>query len=647
MICSIKKYFIFFIVLLSLINTNLCGYATEAVKVKPICFDISNSLIFIPIKASAEININEHIKYSKCDDINGVEIEISPAEYLPQPETINFSEGGVSEFYITHSGNTVKIKLVFDKKYNVANFKLGNINNNLIITMTPLQPYNMNYYINTYRDFDSSAKDYKENLVLTAKTIEKQVIEVNNSASEKGAMNEINQAFANSNNNQNEIYTSVIVEDLTKDIKLRSKYYLFNAGVNEDTFKITGVGNVCVQKPFLLDNPLRMVFDLPNTLVNSDLHGKEFTLSNGDILKIAQFNPTTTRLVVTSESAKQYIRVLSSDSQSIILANPRNILTTHLSPYKANITKFNYQKTDNVDNFLVEFDKPLQYAIKRTNEYLFLYFLNAEKYNDTNFHAVIKNTPYSELSIHLLSTGMRLRFPIKNKDNLALYISPDGKLLKLSSSAQQQEEIKQSPQKIKEMTKKEGGIKASPKMTNKNNHKVVVLDAGHGGKDCGALRDNITEKQINLDVCMKIQSILKKKGYKVYMTRTDDTYVSLEDRTIYTEGINPGAFVSVHVNSCNSDAPKGIETHYYHEEGIELADAVHKHLIKRINTTNRGLLKSRFYVINHTTVPAILVEIGFISNPEERQELVTQQRQQATAEGIAEGIIEFLKSLDK
>ena len=102
------------------------------------------------------------------------------------------------------------------------------------------------------------------------------------------------------------------------------------------------------------------------------------------------------------------------------------------------------------------------------------------------------------------------------------------------------------------------------------------------------------------------------------------------------------------MNSCNSESPKGIETHYYHEDSVELADAVHQKLIKKIpNTANRGLLKSRFYVINHTTVPAILVEIGFISNAAERAELTTQQRKQATAEAIADGIIEFVKSRGK
>jgi len=414
-------------------------------------------------------------------------------------------------------------------------------------------------------------------------------------------------------------------------------------------FRITGIGAVNVQKPFLLENPLRMVMDLPNSTLNPDLHNKEQSLENGDILKTAQFTPNTVRLVITSEQAKQYLPVYSPDSQGLIIANPKNILTTHLPSHKTNIVKFNFQKVNKTENFLFEFDKPLAYAIKRTSEYLYIYFLNAEKYNDTSFHSAIKNTPYSEMTVHLLSTGMRIKLPVQYKEELNTYISPDGKVFKISMETHKpvlQEEIK-TPEKIKELTKKEGGIKSSPKYTEAKNHKIVVIDAGHGGKDCGALRGNITEKAINLDVCNKLKSILEKKGYKVYMTRTDDTYISLEDRTIFTEGINPAAFVSVHVNSCNAESPRGIETHYYHDNSLDLADAVHKNLIRKIpNTTNRGLLKSRFYVINHTTVPAILVEIGFISNNAERYELTTQQRQQATAEGIAEGIIEFLKGLE-
>ena len=147
-----------------------------------------------------------------------------------------------------------------------------------------------------------------------------------------------------------------------------------------------------------------------------------------------------------------------------------------------------------------------------------------------------------------------------------------------------------------------------------------------------------------MDITQKVASILKSKGYKVALTRSDDTYVSLQDRVTFSEKETPEIFVSIHVNSAVAVEPKGIETHYYHDYSKELARVVQNHLIKNIDTKDRGLLKSKFYVINHTTVPAILVETGFISNEEERNELVTEARKQKTAKAIAEGIIEYIKS---
>ena len=162
--------------------------------------------------------------------------------------------------------------------------------------------------------------------------------------------------------------------------------------------------------------------------------------------------------------------------------------------------------------------------------------------------------------------------------------------------------------------------------------------------DYGAIREGINEKDITLDVTQRVASILKSKGYKVALTRVDDKYVSLQERVEFSENEAPEIFVSIHVNSAVAVEPKGIETHYYHDYSKELAKTVHAHLIKGIDTKDRGLFKSKFYVINHTTVPAILVEMGFISNDEERAALVTDSRKQKTAKAIAEGIIEYIKS---
>lgn len=644
-----KKFLISLILFITVIISSFSAISyAEAYRIKPVNFDISNSIIFMPIKSNVSSSISEGLKFNKLENTNGVELIIPSATVDAQPEDVSFSDGNLQVFQIKNEKDFAKVILIFKDNFNLANLKLGNINNNLVLMYGSISPYNMNYYINTYRESDALSKDYKEELLISTKVINKQnTLYVNNTTSAQ-SMNEINQAFANSNYGGGEVYSTYTLENLSKNNKLRSKYYIHNVTKQDETFKIVGVGNVCVQKPFLLENPTRMVFDIPNTTINPAWHNAELKLDNGDVLKIAQFNPNTARLVVTSTNAAQYIPVFSPDSQSLLVANPLNILTTHLPSHKANIVKFNFQKANKLENLLLEFDKPVSYAIKRTTKDLYIYLLNAEKYNDTQFHSVIKSTPYSDMTIHLLSTGIRLKLPVAEKDNLNTYISPDGKVFKLSFEVKKTVDTKKVAEKTKELIKKEGSITAPPKYTEKKNKNVIVIDAGHGGKDYGAIRNNVNEKDITLDVSMRLQQVLQNKGYKVYMTRTDDTYVSLEDRTIFTEGINPAAFVSVHVNSCNSESPKGIETHYYHEDSVELADAVHQKLIKKIpNTANRGLLKSRFYVINHTTVPAILVEIGFISNAAERAELTTQQRKQATAEAIADGIIEFVKSRGK
>ena len=127
------------------------------------------------------------------------------------------------------------------------------------------------------------------------------------------------------------------------------------------------------------------------------------------------------------------------------------------------------------------------------------------------------------------------------------------------------------------------------------------------------------------------------------MTREIDETVSLQERVEISENICPDIFVSIHVNSSNSESPNGLETHYYKDNSLQLAKTLHASLLNHITANNRGLFKSKFYVINHTTAPAILVEIGFLSNPSERAQLVTESRKQATAKAIAEGINDYFK----
>ena len=103
----------------------------------------------------------------------------------------------------------------------------------------------------------------------------------------------------------------------------------------------------------------------------------------------------------------------------------------------------------------------------------------------------------------------------------------------------------------------------------------------------------------------------------------------------------------IYVNSSEGTTATGLETHYYHDYSVGLAKTVHTAMTKGVKSNDRGLFKSKFYVINHTTMPAILLEIGFISNDEEREDLVSVKRKKATAKAIAEGIMNYYKQQQK
>lgn len=643
-----KKILLFIIMFLAMLSTTLESSAELLYKIKPLCFDTSNNLLFIPINTSSKSVLNNDLVITKNKEKNSIILQLNHATTFPQPTDLTFSEGDLKSVKImTDMNNSVTYTLSFKENYNIENLKIGNINNNICISIRPIQPYGMNYYLNTYTEEDNTSKQYRERLTVTSK-IAQIGTPVSDTKGNKTTVNEINQAFINSTHQSSNIYTNYKLENETSDYMLRSKYYLNNVTTNGKLFTVSGIGILGFEKQFVLEDPSRMIFDIPNSIIKQELHNKEIELTNGDKIKVAQFEPTITRIVVTSKNASKYIPVYFPDSQKAILTLPQNLTMADIPNPKANITKSSYTKTEKLNNLVFEFDKPLVYSIKRTSDYLYIYFLNAEKFNEANFKSSIKATPYEDTAVAVMkNTGIRLTLPMPTKGDLNTYLSPEGRVFKISFETIKPAitQAKTAETELQKVKKKEGTIISTPKFNNPKGSKVIVLDAGHGGKDCGATREGIYEKDITLDVCDRIQELLQKKGYKVYMTRTNDVYVSLEDRSLFSASINPAIFVSVHVNACNDTAPKGIETHYYTDESLDLAVTVHNGLTKKIDETpNRGLSRSRFYVINHTEVPAILVEIGFLSNDEERNELITPRRKQRTAEGIVEGIIEYFNS---
>ena len=423
-----------------------------------------------------------------------------------------------------------------------------------------------------------------------------------------------------------------------KDLLLNSKFYIDNLTFKSNNVVITGFGSLTVTKPMHLSNPSRVAFDIPNAIVNPAIRNKDFKFNQTESVKIGQFDKNTARIVITSSTPSRYIPVIYGDGERLVIVDKLNVSPTGLYTSKVNLNNVLYEKNDTKTHSMkLLFSKPVVYGLERTSGAIELLLYNVDKYTEGSIKSTLKNTAFSNVKITSLSQGgVKFVVPVENEDNIDIHAGADGKTIRIKEQFNKLAELPKP--KVEPVVTVPSIVVPTKKETNKH---YVVIDAGHGGSDVGATRNGVYEKNITLDVSKRVANLLRKKGYIVEMTRTTDTYVSLQDRVAISEDINPDVFVSIHVNSSNSDSPTGLETHYYKDNSLELAKYVHASLLNHVNSKDRGLFKSRFYVINHTTAPAILVEIGFISSPVERAQLVSESRKQATAKAIAEGINDY------
>ena len=181
--------------------------------------------------------------------------------------------------------------------------------------------------------------------------------------------------------------------------------------------------------------------------------------------------------------------------------------------------------------------------------------------------------------------------------------------------------------------------------------RTIVIDAGHGGKDSGAVAGKIYEKNINLPVSLMLRDALIQNGYNVIMTRVDDRDVKLDDRPIIANSSNADLFISIHANASLKPQPKGLEVLYCpaNERDIKLEDqhpfaqAIHDNILALTKNPGRGIVKrSDLVVLNRTYMPAVLVEIGYMSNPEELGVIITNDYQKLVVQGILNGVKEYL-----
>lgn len=219
--------------------------------------------------------------------------------------------------------------------------------------------------------------------------------------------------------------------------------------------------------------------------------------------------------------------------------------------------------------------------------------------------------------------------------------------------------------------------------------RVIVIDPGHGGKDPGAIgRRGTKEKDITLDTGLRLKKLLQAQGHTVYMTRTTDSYVPLADRTKFANAKKADLFLSIHFNANNSSSPAGFETYFlgmhrleyaknvalrenaslkydigenaydpdatlndiiaalltnrFQRESEELAGFIQDASAAKTGFANRGLNQAGFYVLKGCSMPAVLIEAGFLSNTAEEGKIRQSSYRQKIAEGIAKGVSQYV-----
>ena len=176
---------------------------------------------------------------------------------------------------------------------------------------------------------------------------------------------------------------------------------------------------------------------------------------------------------------------------------------------------------------------------------------------------------------------------------------------------------------------------------------LIVLDAGHGGFDPGAIGvTGLEEKVPNLAIAREVASLLTEKNHKVLLSRNSDRFLSLQQRVKFANQRGADLFVSIHANSFNNSETGGVETYYNQHDNNQnrfLAEKIQDKLGRGLKLNDRGIKESNFYVIKYTKMPSALIEVAFLSNHREEKMLKSREFQQQAAALIADGILDYLE----
>jgi N-acetylmuramoyl-L-alanine amidase len=351
--------------------------------------------------------------------------------------------------------------------------------------------------------------------------------------------------------------------------------------------------------------PRRVVVDFEG----ATLDGKARTLT-GDgkwikSVRMSQFNPDTVRVVFDLAGAAPCFVIPAPDDPNLV--EVRSIQA---------ITKVNWVQEGDGGRLVIESDGQLVETIRKLNKsFRFQVDLNYTQFAPGIKLPVLKSDQIKGLRLIAVNPELaRIELDFNYYFGYTQQLSKDRRRLTLH-------------------------FKRSPIAG-----KTIVLDAGHGGVDMGACgRQGVREKDINLEVTVRLKELLEEAGAKVVLTRIDDSFISLYERPFFANYLFCNLFISIHTNFHSNFNINGIEVYYHsgRNDAKKLAEKVLKGLVAKTKLNSRGVKANDFCVTRETQMPSILVELGYLSNFQEESLLKTADFRIKAAEGIFEGIMEF------
>ena len=242
-------------------------------------------------------------------DINSSILRCPPQELILNSPDIK--EIKVKQFSL--NPNIVRVVISYSENFNPKNIKLLQVNNTLYVRFKQTKISNY-YFQHIYSDLTDSVNNLYETIAIQTP--------VYSPSKKNEILDQINSAF-NLGNKQNE--NNLILSK--KNLLLHAKYYINNINIKPDGVHINGIGSATLSKPIRLSNPTRIAYDIRSTDVNPALRNNEFEISQGESIKIGQFDRNTARVVITSPNAQNYIPALYGDTQHLVFVNKNSIKT--------------------------------------------------------------------------------------------------------------------------------------------------------------------------------------------------------------------------------------------------------------------------------------------------------------------------------